>query len=252
MGNSQTSAFQQFLILCQRTLLVKFRDRLSATVLLLQAPIIGLFSYLVFKDAQSIHALYFVLVVASIWLGCSNSAREIVAEQTIFKRENKAALSIDAYLWSKVCVLSLLCALQCFILSVFTFFTVETGFSFGLLFCVLSLISITALNMGLALSAVVKTGETAMALVPVALIPQVILGGLIVPFGNIPSGVDILAGFMLSRWAFELLIVLENNELIIHNIGFNADNLHIDLIVILLMSVILIGLTRYILFKKVR
>ncbi|MFA7097242.1 MAG: FHA domain-containing protein [Gammaproteobacteria bacterium] len=248
----QADAFHQFLVLCQRTFLVKCRDHFSAAVLLLQAPIIGLFIYLVFKSSESFQALYFVLVVAAIWLGCSNSAREIVSEQTIFKREQKASLSLDAYLWSKICVLSMLCMLQCLILSLFTLLTVSINISFGLLFIALSLTSIAALTMGLLLSAVVKTGETAMAIVPVALIPQVILGGLIVPFGSIPEGVNILAGFMLSRWAFELLIVLENSSFLTDRIGFNSNNLPIDLVLILIMSVSFIFLTRIVLNKKMR
>ncbi len=248
----QANALHQFYILCQRTLLVKCRDRFSAAVLLLQAPIIGLFIYLVFKSAENVQALYFVLIVAAIWLGCSNSAREIVAEQTIFKREQKANLDIDAYLWSKICVLSLLCGLQCLILSIFTYLTVDINISFGILFAVLSLTSITALNMGLVLSAMVKTGETAMALVPVILIPQVILGGLIVPFGSIPDGVNILAGFMLSRWAFELLIVLEDNIHLTNAIGFNSDNLMVDIVVIVFMMIALIAVIRTIISKKIR
>jgi energy-coupling factor transporter ATP-binding protein EcfA2 len=244
------NALHQFFILCQRTLLVKFRDRFSVAVLLLQAPIIGLFIYLVFRSSENVQSLYFVLIIAAIWLGCSNSAREIVSEQTIFKREQKANLNLDAYLWSKISVLSLLCGFQCLILSLFTYLTIETGIDFGQLFLMLSFTSITALCMGLALSAIVKTGETAMALVPVTLIPQVILGGLIVPFGNIPEGVNVLAGFILSRWAFELLIVVENNPILTSAIGFNADNLWIDLSLITLMLIMFITLTRIVLKRK--
>ncbi|MDP3114969.1 MAG: FHA domain-containing protein [Candidatus Cloacimonadaceae bacterium] len=251
-AGKQANALHQFFVLCRRCLLVKFRDRFSAAVLLLQAPIIGLFIYLVFKSAENIQALYFVLIVAAIWLGCSNSARELVAEQTIFKREQKANLNIDAYLWSKICVLSLLCMVQCLILCVFTYLTVHPNISFVVLCPVLSMISIAALCMGLALSSLVKTGETAMALVPVALIPQVILGGLIVPFGNIPEGVNILAGFILSRWAFELMIVLENNLGLTNAIGFNPDNLVIDLSLILFMTIVFIALTRFVLTNKTR
>jgi ABC-type transport system involved in multi-copper enzyme maturation permease subunit len=106
--------------------------------------------------------------------------------------------------------------------------------------------------MGLALSAVVKTGETAMSLVPVLLIPQVILGGLIVPFGQIPEGVNILAGFTLSRWAFELLLVLENNSAVTEAIGFNADNFVVDIVMIALMMIMFISITRQLLKNKSR
>ena len=252
ISGKQANAFQQFWVLCQRCLQVKFRDHFSAAVLLLQAPIIGLFIFLVFKSSENFQALYFVLVVAAIWLGCSNSARELVTEQTIFMREQKANLNIDAYLWSKVFVLSLLCGLQCLVLTLFTYLTVDPSINIIVFSAVLTMISITALCMGLALSAVVKTGETAMALVPVTLIPQVILGGLIVPFGNIPEGVNIIAGMILSRWSFELMMVLEDNVQVITLLGFNQDNLLIDLSLISLMAIVFILITRYLLYQKTR
>ncbi len=248
----QADALYQFSVLCKRMFLVKFRDTFSAAVLLLQAPIIGLFIFLVFRSTDRIESLYFVLIVAAIWLGCSNSAREIVTEQTIFKREQKANLNIDAYLWSKVCVLSLLCAFQCLILSFAAYITADMSVNFFILNLTLTMTSISALSMGLALSAVVKTGETAMALVPITLIPQVILGGLIVPFGNIPEGVNILAGFMLSRWAFEQLVILEDNSVITDAIGFNADNLFIDIGMIIFMTIVFVFITRFVLIKKTR
>ncbi|HNZ07787.1 MAG TPA: FHA domain-containing protein [Candidatus Cloacimonadota bacterium] len=250
LRKGRSDAFHQFLVLCRRAFLVKTRDVFSAAVLLLQAPIIGLFTHLVFKDAENISSLFFVLVIAAIWLGCSNSAREIVTEQSIFRREQKASLSIDAYLWSKLCVLALLCLVQCLILTGFAAITMDL--SFFELFGVLSLVSITSLSMGLALSAVVKTGETAMALVPVALIPQVILGGLIVPFGNIPEAVKALAGLMLSRWSFELLLVLHDDSLLTESIGFNMDNLGPDIAVMAAMCIFFIILTRVALKRKVR
>lgn len=91
-----------------------------------------------------------------------------------------------------------------------------------------------------------------MALVPITLIPQVILGGLIVPFGNIPEGVNILAGFMLSRWAFEQLVILEDNSVITDAIGFNADNLFIDIGMIIFMTIVFVFITRFVLIKKTR
>jgi len=245
-----TDALNQFFILCQRNCVVKSRDYFSMAVLLLQAPIIGFFIYLVFNSAENMAAMYFVLIVAAIWLGCSNSAREIVAEQTIFRREQKAALSRSSYLWSKITVVTILSAFQCLILTLFAYFSLSLSISFGVLFLSLTLTSIAALCMGLLLSALVKTGETAMALVPVTLIPQVILGGLIVPFDKIPEGVNVLAGFILSRWAFESLIVLEGNSMITEKIGFNADNLIIDIVMVMLMIIAFISLSFYALKNK--
>jgi len=143
-----------------------------------------------------------------------------------------------------------LSAFQCLILTLFAYFSLSLSISFGVLFLSLTLTSIAALCMGLLLSALVKTGETAMALVPVTLIPQVILGGLIVPFDKIPEGVNVLAGFILSRWAFESLIVLEGNSMITEKIGFNADNLIIDIVMVMLMIIAFISLSFYALKNK--
>jgi len=249
---SQPDWWYQYHQLCIRNLLIKSRDHFGTAILLLQAPIIGLFINLVFKDSNNLPSLYFVLVVAAIWLGCSNSAREIVSEQTVFKREHKASLNLDAYLCSKISVLSVLCILQCIVLSLFAINTASLNIDSGILVFALSLISIAGLCMGLMLSATVKTGEAAMALVPVALIPQVILGGLIVSYCNLPEGVNVIAGFMLSRWAFELLLILEDNSLFIDNIGFNHNGLHIGLLVITFMCILLILWTRFLLFRKMR
>ena len=241
----------QYKTLCKRTLIVKLRDTFSTAVLLLQAPIIGIFTYLVFKDNGSIAALSFVLVIATIWLGCSNSAREIVTEQSIFKREQKASLSVSAYLWSKITILSMLCILQCLVLSFFGSITGDIAFL--PLWAALSLISISSLAIGLVISAVVKTSETAMALVPLTLIPQVILGGLIVPFSQIPDAVKVLAGFMLSRWSFELILTMdEANSLVTENLGFNTSNMGLDLLLIVIMGVFFITLTHIFLKKRAR
>ncbi len=242
----------QFFVLCRRTFLVKYRDFFNAAILLLQAPIIGLFIHLVFKSDEHLATMYFVLIIAAIWLGCSNSAREIVLEQTIFKREQKAALSASAYLWSKIAVITLLSAFQCLILTVFADWSLNLGLGFGLLFLVLTLTSLASLCMGLLLSALVRTGEAAMALVPVTLIPQLILGGMIVPFGKLPEGVDILAGLTISRWAFELLILLEDKEMIIRKIGFDKDYLYLDLAMLAVMICLFISLSFFALKRKTR
>ncbi len=245
-------SFGQFITLCKRNIQIKLRDSLNLSVLLLQAPIILLFMLLVFNDFKDAGAINFVLVVASIWLGFSNSAREIVSEQSIFKREEKAGLSQSAYLWSKILVLGLLCLGQSAVLAAVSVFISDLNTSYLTLLLILGLFSFTATNMGLVLSAFVKTGESAMTIVPLMLIPQVILGGLIVPFHCFSDFVKVLAAPMLSRWAFELLMILENNDLYLAKLGFNADGLAADLIVIIGMCIAFIALAKYLIKKRCR
>ncbi len=65
-----------------------------------------------------------------------------------------------------------------------------------------------ATALGLCVSALVASAEAAMALTPIALIPQVVLGGLMVPMTTNPN-LKFLMFLMPSRWGFEGAIVHE-------------------------------------------
>ncbi len=240
--------WQQYLVLVSRAFRIKARDTMSTLILLLQAPIIGLFLLLVFGQNQTrqyLPAMLFMALIAAIWLGCSNSAREIVCEQTIFQREHKAALSLGAYLGSKVTVLGLLCAVQCLILALFAQISFAgsgvLGIGFFPLFLVLLLTSFTAMLMGLAISALAKTGEAAMAIVPITLIPQIVLGGLIVYFKDLGAFGQLLAAPVLSRWAYELTLLLDGTQVADSVLGFNLGNIGADFAVILLLALAFTG-----------
>jgi hypothetical protein len=73
-------------------------------------------------------------------------------------------------------------------------------------------ISVTAVALGLLLSTLVTSSEAAMALTPIALIPQVVLGGLMVPATTIPR----LSSMMYAipaRWGFEAAIIPERKAI---------------------------------------
>lgn len=252
------SPLSQFWSLVKRTFLIKARDTMSTLILLFQAPIIGLFLLLVFANNQTeqyLLAMHFMALVAAIWLGCSNSAREIVCEQTIFQRENKAALSLGAYLASKITVLGILCAIQCLILTIFAQISFYNsgilGIGFFSHYLVLFLTSFTAMLMGLVVSAVAKTGEAAMAIVPIILIPQIVLGGLIVYFKDLGDFGKLLAAPVLNRWAFELTLLLDGTRAAEFVLGFNEDNIVPDLLAILFLAFVFAVATYFIMKRKI-
>ncbi len=251
------SPWQQYLVLVERAFRIKARDAMSTLILLLQAPIIGLFIILVFNQNHTVQyllAMLFMTLIAAIWLGCSNSAREIVCEQTIFQRENKAALGIGAYLASKVTVLGILCAVQCLILSVFAHISFSGSDLLGIglvpLYLVLFLTSFTSMLMGLMISALSKNGESAMAIVPITLIPQMVLGGLIVYFKDLGSFGQVLAAPILSRWSYELTLLLDGTDAADMMLGFNLDHIGVDIAVILGMALLFTGGSYYLLKRK--
>jgi len=180
---------RQWWILTRRYFTIKRKDAVNTAILLLQAPIIGLVLLLVFGGRVDTYfdriswgpSALFLLVASAVWFGCSNSAREIVGEQAIYKRERMVNLLIPSYVASKFAVLGVVCAIQCGLLLAIVY--PALGFNGPLLhlYSVLLLSSLAGVGMGLTLSAVVRSSEAAIALVPLMLIPQIILGGIIMP-----------------------------------------------------------------------
>ena len=159
----------------------------------------------------------FFLAIAALWFGTSNAAREIVAEQAIYRRERMVNLSIFNYVMSKFTLLSLLCIVQCTVLLTIVFLALGLGdYSPEAYFTMLGFMVITAMcaaSIGLLLSTVVVSSEAAMALTPIALIPQVVLGGRMVPMTSKPW-LEYVMAVVPSRWSFEGLLAAERAELV--------------------------------------
>jgi hypothetical protein len=238
---AKTPMLRQLRLLMSRYWKVRIRDRAGAAIMFLQAPIIGIMLAMVFggqkqaipfwclgalqeiakKSSSSgaastnllseMHptddhtAAMFFVVVSCVWFGTSNAAREIVTERAIYLRERMVNLSLFNYVMSKYIILSLVCIFQCAMLLGIVFFAL--GFNGGPTAFALELVSMIAVAMnatalGLLLSTLVTTAEAAMALTPIALIPQVVLGGLMVPMTtNIM--LRPLMMVMPARWGFE-------------------------------------------------
>jgi ABC-type multidrug transport system ATPase subunit/pSer/pThr/pTyr-binding forkhead associated (FHA) protein len=238
---ADAAILRQFGLLTSRYWKVKVRDRLGAAIMFFQAPVIGVLLWLVFgaQKADSPYwclgalqelslrngtrttastnlltsmrpttdhtAAMFFIVVSCIWFGTSNAAREIVTERAIYMRERMVNLGLFNYILSKYALLSVFCVAQCAALLGIVF--VALGFDGGPSAFVSELGNLVALTMnatalGLAISALVTSAEAAMALTPILLIPQVVLGGLMVPMTTNPSLKPIMYA-MPSRWGFE-------------------------------------------------
>jgi len=237
----------QFGLLFGRYFKVKARDVSGTAIMLLQAPIIGVLLALVFggqKDAipywclgamqelarkadgigQGTEAVLknmavtpdnagsiFFLVVSAVWFGTSNAAREIVSEVAIYKRERMVNLKLLNYVFSKFVLLSLFCLAQCSILLAIVFFSLgyNGGFAaFGMQLLTLVAVAMNSVVVGLLLSTLVASSEAAMALTPIALIPQVVLGGLMVPMTTNPL-LEVPMMLMPARWGFQGLVAQE-------------------------------------------
>jgi ABC-type multidrug transport system ATPase subunit/pSer/pThr/pTyr-binding forkhead associated (FHA) protein len=213
----------QWATLVNRGLAVKAADRWNTAVLFLQAPLVGLLVAAVFAKVLraaptpdswphagvNMATMMFVTALAAIWFGCSATAREIVAEWPIYRRERMVGLSILSYLGSKTALLLVVAAVQAACLLGIVAWACDVQSPWWHLYLVLYAAGLAGGAVGLLVSATLRTTEAATAILPVLLMPMIVLGGVLVPLADLPRLTQPLAAAMPSRWAFEGMVVPE-------------------------------------------
>ena len=207
----------QFFWLSRRYLSIKLNDKMNTAVMIGQAPIIAMLVCIIFVNITQ--AVPFLMAISAVWFGANNAAREIVSELPIYKRERMFNQGILPYIFSKLFVLGGFAAIQSllFIGIVSVFYSNATPpdvewFNPLSSFLWMLFISIAASMMGLLISALVDTAEKVMTIVPIALIPQIMLAGLV---AKISSGfVEFLSYFTLSRWGTEGFSIIQKEVMV--------------------------------------
>jgi ABC-type multidrug transport system ATPase subunit/ABC-type multidrug transport system permease subunit len=227
---SRRFGLRQWRTLVSRCLAIKIKDVWNTAILLAQAPIIALLIVLVFGEkvskgvatdasptdwlsfSSASATTIFLMAISAIWFGCSNAAREIVGEWAVYHRERMVNLKIPSYVASKLTVLGGLCLAQCAVLLGIVKWGCGLRAPFWPMLGLLFLASLAGLGLGLTVSALAKTSEVAIALVPLILIPMVIAGGMMKPVHELKQPVRGFAHAMASRWAFEGMLLLESER----------------------------------------
>ena len=203
------SSFRQLYWLANRYLKIKLNDYSNLLLLLLQPIIIGGLISLVFSKFSI--GVIFLTSISAIWFGVSNSAKEIVAELPIYKRERMYNLNINTYIVSKLLILSLIALIQVLIFVTIIYFNFKANAtsefpdtylrpfwkSVGFLF----MISCSATLLGLFLSSFFNNTEKVMTVVPITLMPQIMLAGVMTKLET--PLIEILSFFTLGRWGTE-------------------------------------------------
>ncbi|MBC8356579.1 MAG: ATP-binding cassette domain-containing protein [Planctomycetes bacterium] len=154
--------------------------------------------------------LLFLLCISCIWFGCNNAAKEIVKEAAIYGKERDVGLRVLSYYSSKFALLATISILQA---SLFYWlvnrFTHLGGDAIGQ-WLLLSLAATTGVAMGLAISALATSEDFAATIVPMILIPQIILAGLIAPLLNYTRELSQIC--IPAYWAFQGLLTTLDRE----------------------------------------
>ena len=225
----------QWWILTQRHYKVKMQDRWYFRLLIFQPFAIGILLILVFYsvDPYSIEIMS-TISISALWFGTFSSIREIVSEQAIYQRERRVNLKITSYVFSKLPFLLIICLIQCLILQILISIGVTTDTSLGFngnllratsMFIIMLMTASAGVALGLMLSTLaiilgkqaadrsgMTSSEVAMTLVPIALLPQVILGG---PFIRVTKSLfiaRIASKLTVSRWTLTALLNLRETH----------------------------------------
>lgn len=177
---------KQFPILLERYSAVFQKDRNALTGLILQCLVVAIVLWLVFgsiadqaettfRHANLACNVLFVLAVSCFWFGCNNSAKEIVKERGIYTKELQANLDPTSYVLSKFLLQSLIVSFQAVALLTLTRWWCHLEGDILIQFGILIIGGIAGIAVGLFISSLSTTEETALTLVPLVLIPQIIL-----------------------------------------------------------------------------
>jgi ABC-type multidrug transport system ATPase subunit/pSer/pThr/pTyr-binding forkhead associated (FHA) protein len=202
-------AIGQWVTLSRRYMQVLLKDKLTLLILFAQAPVIAMMTFFAMGSNQPRDFVYFVLALVAIWFGTSLSAREIIREKPVYRRERMFNLGILPYLGSKLFVLSLIVGLQCMMmfvpLKIFDLVGLMPmpGEFLGLpQVWAMLLTAGVGIALGLFVSALVRTSEMATSIVPLLLIPQLLFSGLM----GVPTGISKVAGLaMPAAWSFDTM-----------------------------------------------
>ncbi|MBX7220270.1 MAG: FHA domain-containing protein [Blastocatellia bacterium] len=210
--NTIGQSIRQTFVLARRYFEVMAGDKFNLTILLGQAPVIAMLMGLAVGKDWMRDFPYFILALSSIWFGCSNAAREIVKESSVYKRERMVNLGIFPYIFSKLIILTMIGVLQVALLYGLGAVFENVPGNPVLIYVNLLLSSLVGIGIGLLISAAVRTSEVATSLVPLILIPQILFGGLLLPNQGISEGIGLI---MPAMWSYDSMkhISLLNSDM---------------------------------------
>jgi len=213
----------QFLIFLTRNFLSRLANKQYLSINIFEAPFLawiianiakfeGINGYL-FSENHNIPVYFFMSVIVALFMGLSVSAEEIIRDRKILSRERFLHLSWFSYINAKVIYLCIVSAIQMGLYVLVGNFILQIPeFSFHL-WLILFSCSVCASIIGLNISATFKTVVTIYILIPLLLVPQIIIGGLVVTFDDLTPAytphnrVPIIGNIMPSRWGFEAAVV---------------------------------------------
>ena len=183
-------------ILADRYLDVLIGDVKGTSLLLIQAPLIGVAIAGVWSNVSRDSAsLYFAV----------NACREIVKERALFLREKMYNLSVGAYLVSKYRVQAVLILIQCALMVIIVARFVPLEVNVVALGMAMFVVALSGTAIGLLVSSWASRADRAVTMVPLFVIPQILFSDFVLGEDKLSNWTATAAQLMPVHWGYEAL-----------------------------------------------
>ena len=153
--------------------------------------------------------------VLAMFFGLTDAACEILRDRPLLRRESNYRLFTSGYLTAKVLVLTGIAGLQCALYLLVGHAILGIHYMFWEHFAVMLLTAFVGIALSLMVSAFVRSDRTALNIVPLLLVPQILLAGALIRFeemnefspripeGIIPAAIDKRLSYLRHRVAYQ-------------------------------------------------
>ena len=214
-------ALKQFVIFLQRNFKTKITNVQYLCIALLEAPVLAVICSMLTRyappegytvmDNKNLVSYFFMAVIVATFIGMSGSAEEIIKDRALLKREKFLQLSYSSYIWSKIIFMAGVSLLQTLLFILIGNSIMGLGL-FSTWWLILFMTALLANLTGLILSQCLNSVVAIYISIPMLLIPQILLCGLVVSFSDLTpksttGNVPLIGDLIPSRWSYEALAV---------------------------------------------
>jgi ABC-type multidrug transport system ATPase subunit len=212
----------QFLLFLRRNFRTKITNVQYLCIALLEAPVLAVICAMLTRyappegysvmDNKNLVSYFFMSVIVATFIGMSGSAEEIIKDRALLKREKFLQLSYGSYIWSKIVFMAGVSLIQTFLFILIGNSIMGLHGLFSVWWLILFATALLANLTGLLLSQCLNSIVAIYISIPLLLIPQILLCGLVVSFSDLApksttGNVPIIGDLIPSRWSYEALAV---------------------------------------------
>ncbi len=200
--------FTIFRTLLKRAFLSKMRNRVNLMLTAVLAPGLAALTGFVlrysengeydFASAYHIATYIFVGLTVAMFFGLTNSVNDILRDRVILQRERNLQLRLGYYIGSKMIVLAIFALIQCVLYVLVGNLVLEVRGMFWSYALFMSLTALCGVAIGLFVSSVFSDAITAVNIMPLILIPQIIMSGALIKFEDMNRHLDFFNS--ITRW----------------------------------------------------